>query len=97
MAMKRDSFRAARQLPRCPRRARARHQGPRPEIHRENWCLEYKKGRVSLSAALRRGNDFGMVPADLRPPSWAGLASFLCARRVKRPGRGAIQDLRQIR
>ena len=56
-----------------------------------------KKARFRPTAALRRGSDFGMVPADLRPPSWAGLASFLCACRVSRHGRGAIQDLRQIR
>ena len=31
--------------------------------------------------ALRRGYDFGMVPADLRPPFWAGRACFLSAGR----------------
>jgi hypothetical protein len=89
--------RGAPRVHRYPRRARAGHRGPRPEIPGENWYLEYKKGRFSPTAALRRGGDFGMVPADLRPPSWAGLASFLYARRIMRPGRGAIQDLRQIR
>src|SRR3979490_2135809 len=29
-----------------------------------------------------------MVPADLRPPFWAGQASFLCARRLPRRRRG---------
>ena len=59
------------------------------------WTV--KKGRYLPFMALRRGDDFGMVPADLRPPYWAGPASFLSVRRIKRPGRGAIQDLRQIR
>src|SRR6201988_2304906 len=40
------------------------------------------------SAALRRGSDFGMVPADLRPPFWAGWACFLCAGRIRGDGVG---------
>jgi len=38
--------------------------------------------------ALRGRDDFGMVRPDLRPPSWAGLASFLCAGRVSGDGVG---------
>lgn len=37
-------------------------------------------------AALRRGCDFGMVPADFRSPFWGGWACFLYA--VRDRGRG---------
>jgi hypothetical protein len=42
------------------------------------------------------GKRFWHGPADLRPPFWAGQASFLCARRVRGHGVGPNQDLRQI-
>jgi hypothetical protein len=42
------------------------------------------------------GMRFWHGPADLRPPFWAGQASFLCARRVRGHGVGPNQDLRQI-
>jgi hypothetical protein len=57
-------------------------------MSRQNRWLGAKKGRFLLYTALRRGDDFGMVPADLRPPFWAGLASFLSARRVRGKGVG---------
>jgi hypothetical protein len=42
------------------------------------------------------GRRFWHGPADLRPPFWAGKASFLCACRVRGDGVGLDQDLRQI-
>ncbi|MEH2597250.1 hypothetical protein V1278_004163 [Bradyrhizobium sp. AZCC 1577] len=44
----------------------------------------FKNRRFSPFVTLRRRDDFGMVPPDLRPPFWAGKASFLCVRRYPR-------------
>ena len=50
--------------------------------------IPFKNRRFLPLPALRRGDDFGMVPPNLRPPYWAGWASFLCARRLPRRRRG---------
>jgi hypothetical protein len=50
--------------------------------------IPFKNRRFSLTVTLRRMGDFGMVPPDLRPPFWAGKASFLCVRRDSGEGAG---------
>ena len=58
-----------------------------------------KTFRKSLFLALHDvapGMRFWHGPADLRPPFWAGQASFLCAGRNSGDRRGHHQDLRQI-
>jgi hypothetical protein len=60
---------------------RSRHSGQFLANRSENR-------RYLRFAALRRGSDFGMVPADLRPPFWAGRASILCARSFRGDGVG---------
>lgn len=62
-----------------------------------NRWLGGQKRAVFALCGVAPGKRFWHGPADLRQPFWAGLASFLSARRPRRPGRRAIQDLRQIR
>jgi hypothetical protein len=50
------------------------------------------KGLHGVAPGMR----FWHGPADLRPPFWAGQASFLCAAASSGHGVGPNQDLRQI-
>jgi hypothetical protein len=58
--------------------------------------LEVLKTPFEGFHSVAPGMRFWHGPADLRPPFWAGQASFLCARRVRGHGVGPNQDLRQI-
>ena len=58
-----------------------------------NTC---RKSTVLALRGVAPGMRFWHGPADLRPPFWAGQASFLCARRSRGDGVGSDQDLRQI-
>ena len=58
--------------------------------------ISFQKSMVFAVRGVAPGRRFWHGPADLRPPFWAGKASFLCACRVRGDGVGLDQDLRQI-
>jgi hypothetical protein len=58
--------------------------------------ISFQKSMVFALRGVAPGRRFWHGPADLRPPFWAGKASFLCACRVRGDGVGLDQDLRQI-
>ena len=47
-----------------------------------------KMQEISAAHGVAPGMRFWHGPADLRPPFWAGQASFLCARRSRGDGVG---------
>jgi hypothetical protein len=59
--------------------------------------IPFKNGRFLPVVALRRGNDFGKVAADLRSPFWGGKTFFNNAPAALAGWRGAENEhLRQL-